>query len=100
MKILCFRDTTFAPNSEVNSCEEVEASRCSGTLSSTRFSLNAYSHSGRSRDESPRTSSLILSLLIHAMLCRSTASCDENVRDVSEDELEELVDGPGTTNGT
>ena len=29
-----------------------------------------------------------------------TASCDEDVGDLGEDEVEELVDGPGTTNGT
>ena len=29
-----------------------------------------------------------------------TASCDEDVRDVGEDELEEPVDKPGTTIGT
>ena len=89
-KILRLPDTTFARGSESNSWEKLEASRCSGTLSSTRFPLNSFSHSGRSRngsprtslsflfgfsvsagprDESPRTSSLILSLLIDAGCC-------------------------------
>ena len=57
-KILCLPDTTFARGSESNSLEELEASRCSGTLSSTRFSVNSSSHSGRSRDGSLRTYSL------------------------------------------
>ena len=57
------------------------------------FSVSAGPH-----DESPRTSSLILSLLIDAECCVGvTASCDEDVRDVGEGELEELVDRPGTT---
>ena len=122
MKILCLPDTTFARSPESNSREELEASRCSGTLSSTRFSVNSSSHSGRSRkvsprtsslsfflgflisvgprDESPRTSSLILLLLIEAGCCVGvTASCDEGVGDVGEDELEELVDRPETKNG-
>ena len=77
------------------------------------FSENSSSHSGRSRngsprtssltflfwfsvsvgprDESSRTSSLILLLLIDAGCCVGvTASCDEDVGDVGEDELEEL----------
>ena len=29
-----------------------------------------------------------------------TVSCDEDVGEVGEDELEELVDRPGTMNGT
>ena len=29
-----------------------------------------------------------------------TVACEEDVGDVGEDELEELVDRPGTTNGT
>ena len=36
--MLCVPDTTFARGSEGNSWEELEASRCSGTLSSTRLS--------------------------------------------------------------
>ena len=58
VKILCLPDTTFAHGSESNSWEELEASRCSGTLTETRFSVNSSSHSGRSRNGSPRTSSL------------------------------------------
>ena len=40
--ILCRPDTTFPRGSEDNSREELEASRCSGTLSSTWFSLNSF----------------------------------------------------------
>ena len=41
----------------------------------------------------------------HFLLMRDAAqelrfSCDEDVGDVGEDELEELVDRPGTKNGT
>ena len=49
------------------------ATLCSGTLSSTRFSVNCSNRSGRSRND---------------------------VEDVGTDELEELVDKPGTTIGT
>ena len=93
-------------------------------LSSTRFSINSSYHSGRSRNEFLRSVSLspflfvfsvsagscdglastvllALSFFIDAGRCVGvTASCDENVGDVDEDELEELVDRPGTTNGT
>ena len=86
--------------------------------------MNSSSHSGRSCDEFPRTSSLssflfgfsvsvgpcdrfpcagslTLSLLVDAGCCvRVTASCDEDVGDVGEDELEEHVDRRGTTNDT
>ena len=49
----------------------------------------------------PRTSSLTLSFLVDAGCCVGVAaSFDEDVRDVGGDELEELVDRPGTTNGT
>ena len=52
-------------------------------------------------DEFPRTFSLILSLLVDAGSSLGfTASCDEDVGDVSEDELEVPVDKPGTTIGT
>ena len=44
---------------------------------------------------------LVLSLPANAGCCAGvTASCDKDVGDVGEDELEELVDGPRTTNGT
>ena len=52
---------------------------------------------------SPRTLSklLVLSLLVDAGCCvGTTASCDNVVGDVGVAELEELVDRPGTTNGT
>ena len=42
----------------VISWEELESSRCSGTLSPTRFSLNSSGQSGRTRNGWPRTSSL------------------------------------------
>ena len=46
-------------------------------------------------------SSLILSLLVDAgCSVGATASCDEDVGEVGEDELEELVGRPGETNGT
>ena len=52
-------------------------------------------------DEFPRTSSLILSLLVDAGCSVGvTNSCDEDVGDAGEDELEEHVDRPRTTNGT
>ena len=100
------------------------ASRCSGTLSSTKMCLNSCNQSGRSCDEFlrtsslssflfgfsvsagpcdefPRTSSLILSPLVDAGCSVGvTVSCDEDVGEVGEDELEELVDRQGTTNGT
>ena len=94
--------------------KNLEASRYSGNLSSTRFSLNSPSHSGRPREESPRASSLSSFLFgfsvpagpcdefppiphsyYHFLLMR-----DEDVGDVGEEELEELVDRPGTTKGT
>ena len=44
---------------------------------------------------------LALSILVYAGCCvEITASCDEDVGDAGEDELEELEDRPGTTNGT
>ena len=63
--------------------------------------LFGFSVSVGPRDESPRTSSLILLLLVDAGCCvGDTASCDGDVGDVGEDELEELVDRPETTKGT
>ena len=56
VKTLCLPDTTFAQRLEGNSREALEASRCSGTLSSTRFSLNSSPYSGRSCDKFPCTS--------------------------------------------
>ena len=49
VKVLCLPDTTFARGPEDNSWQELGASRCSGTLSSTSFSLNSSNYSGRSR---------------------------------------------------
>ena len=52
-------------------------------------------------DRFPCTSSLILSLLVGAGCSVGvTVYCDEDVREVGEDEVEELVDRPGTTKGT
>ena len=92
-------DTTFARGSEDNSKEELEAFRCSETLSSTRFSVNYSDHSGRSRNESLRTLSmpLVLSLLVDAGCCEGiTASCDNVVGGAGVAELEEPVNKPGT----
>ena len=52
---------------------------------------------------SPRAndSTLVLPLLVVAGSSVSvTVSCDEDVGEVDGDEVEELVDKPGTTNGT
>ena len=102
------------------------ASLYSGTLSSTRFFVYFSNHSGRSRNGFPRTLSLssflfgfgisagprdgslrtlsmprVFSLLFLAGCCVGTmGSCGTNVGEVSEDEVEELVDRPGTTKGT
>ena len=89
----------------------------------TRLSLNSSSHFGRTCDEFPRTSSLSsflfgfsvsaspcdefprisslgLSLFVDAgCSVRITVSCDEDVGDVEEDELEELVDKTRATIG-
>ena len=119
-------DTTFPRGSEPDSREEpAGASRCSGTLSSTRVSVNSSNLSGRSRNGfahtvplsflfrlwfssgsrygSLRTLSLllVLSLLVAAGCCvRATASCSNDVGDVRAAEPEEPVDKPGTTIGT
>ena len=72
------------------------------TLSLSLFLLRFWYSSG-SRDGSLRTLSvpLVLSLLVDAGCCvGATASCDEDVGEESEDELEELVDKPGTMKGT
>ena len=46
-------------------------------------------------------SSLIIALLATAgFSVLTTFSCDEDIEEVGEDEVEELVDRPGTTNGT
>ena len=52
-------------------------------------------------DRFPCTSSLVPSPLLDAGYSVGvTVSCDEDVREVGEDEVEELVDGPGTTRCT
>ena len=66
--------------------------RVSHTLSLSSF-LFVFSVSTGPRDEFPRTSSLILSLLVDAGCSVGVkASCDEGVGEVGEDEQEELVD--------
>ena len=52
-----------------------------------------------------RNSSLVLPLLSVAgfsvyLLTSNTESCDADVEEVGVDDVEELVDKPGTTNGT
>ena len=84
-----------------------------------------FSVSADPRDGFPRDSSLMISLLSVAgfsvlntvscysliffqkkagfsvyLLTSNTESCDEDVEETGEDEVEELVDRPGTTNGT
>ena len=52
------------------------------------------------RDKFPCTSSRIYSLLVAARCSvGATVTCDEDLEE-GEDELEEIVDRPGTTNGT
>ena len=52
-------NTTFPSRSEADSREEFAgASLCSGTLSSTRFSVNCSYHSGKSRNRSLRADSV------------------------------------------
>ena len=45
-------------------------------------------------------SSVLPLLLVGGNSVSVTASCDDNVGEVDEDEVEELVNRPGTTNGT
>ena len=95
-----------------------------GTLSSSKFSLNSCRQSSKSCNSSPcnsssfsilfvfsvsagscnrfhRNSALILPLLsIAGFSVLITVSCDEDVEEVGVDDVEELVDKPGTTNGT
>ena len=60
-----------------------------------------FSVSGDPRDGFPRESSLIVSHLSCAgFSVLTTESCDEDVEEACEDEREELVDKPRTTNGT
>ena len=72
------------------------SSECNGCLRTTSSSsfLFLFSVFAGPCDKFPRTSSLILSLLIDAGCCAGvTVSCDE-------EEVEELVDRPKTTKGT
>ena len=123
VKMLCLLGTTFARGSKGNSWEELEASRCSGTLSSNNQCLNSCSQSGTPCNSPLRNSSssflfvisisvdschefppanessLAFSLLLVAGISVSvTVSCDGDVGEV--DVVEQLVDKPGTANGT
>ena len=97
-------------------------------LSSTKFSLNSCSQSRKSCNRSlctssrppflflfsvfvdlcsgfVRNSSLVLPLLSGTgfsvyLLTSNTESCDEDVEEVGVGVVEELIDKPGTTNGT
>ena len=117
----CACPITLLRGSEPDSREELAgASLCSGTLSSTRLSVNSSNHSGRSRNGFPRTFSLspfffvlffgfcwFMATGLHAVLLElsllvdawCSASCNTDVGDVGVAELEELVDKPGTTIG-
>ena len=123
-KMLCLPHTIFARGSKGHSWEELEASRCSGTLSCKSPCLNACSQSGTpcnwslcnsssssflfgfsvsagSCDGFPRSSSLVLPLLSGAGYSLViTVSCDEDVGEAGADEVGELVDKAGTTGGT
>ena len=116
--------TTFARGSIGNSWEELEEYWCGWTFLSTRFSLKSCSHSGTKscnsslrhassssflvflvsadpRDGCHRDPTLIISLLSVAGFSVPTKeSCDENVEESGEHEVEEIVDGIGTKNGT
>ena len=60
----------------------------------------SFSVSAGLRDKFPYTSLRIYSLLVSAgCSVGATVSCDEDLEE-GEDELEEIVDRPGTTNGT
>ena len=60
-----------------------------------------FSVSADPRDGFPRDSSLIISLLsVAGFSVLTTASCDEDVDEVGEDEVEGLVDRRGTTDGS
>ena len=83
-----------------------------GVLEHFSFSVNFSTRSGRSCYASLSVPSRCLHFyygfvylyshfLVDAGCCVGfTVSSDENVGDVGEDEFEELVDRPGTTNGT
>ena len=60
-----------------------------------------FSISADPRDGFPRDPSLIISFLsVEGFTVLITVSCGEDVDEASEDEVEELVDRPRTTNGT
>ena len=60
------------------------------------FSISADPSDGFHRDSSLRIS--LLSIAVLSVL--PTVSCDEDVEETGEDEVEELVDRPGTTKST
>ena len=116
--MLCSPGTTFARGSRGKKQEELEVSRCCGTLSSTSPCLNSCSQSGKPYNWSlfySSSSSFLFWFSMSADLCNGfpvlmiprshfplllvagisvsvTVSCDEGVREV--DEVEELLDKP------
>ena len=93
--MLCSPDTTFARGF-------AGASRCSGTLSSTRLSLELFKPFWQiMRRVSSYFLVVTLSNLVDAGCSVGvTVSFDADVGEECEDELKELVDRPRTTNGT
>ena len=93
---------TLSPTSPcLNSCSQ-SGTLCNSSLCNSSssflfgFSISADRCNGSSR---ANDSSLVLSLILVAGISVSvTVSCDEDVGEVVE--VEELVDKPGTTNGT
>ena len=93
------------------------------TSLSTRFPLKSCSHSGTSCNSSLRDSSasfyicflflliprdgflrdssfIVLLLSVAGFLVAIRESCDEDVEEAGEEEVHEVVDGSGKTNGT
>ena len=111
--ILFVPDTILLTGSEADSWEELAgASVCSGTLSSTRFSVNSSNHSGRSCNGfrvPARCPHFIFGFAVFCWFWRqvslclpagrnveTTESCGNDAGDVGVDELEEPVDKSGT----
>ena len=75
---------------------------CNNSLRNSASSsfLFEFSVSAHPRDGFLRDSSLIISLLsVAGFSVLITVFCDEDVEEAGEDEVEELVDRPKTTNG-
>ena len=96
--------TKFPLNSSSQSCNSCDISLCTSSCSPFLFLFSVFSVDSCSG--SPRSSSLVLSLLSCTgfsmyLLTSNTESCDEDDGEVGEGVVEEeLVDKPGTTNGT